>query len=140
MLLDNLKQINNANPFIRYESIVYSCPNRIKYISDNVLLALYVVDQVLKYETKINYSFYIKDDASIKWLMENSLSYEMSNDDFDQAIFIVDFSKLIYRFVCAKKFKVCNDHIHQLRINSWGNSYLKEKNLLRESLKISSQH
>lgn len=51
--------------------------------------------------------------------------YAIDKKLFDEGIFILDFSKLIYRFTYAKKFKERDISIRQLRLDSWGVSILK---------------
>ena len=85
---------------------------------DNKLIKELLADQVSFY--------YFKDDVTIYNLLLNVFPEEkIKKKDFDKAMFILDFCKLIYRFTCAKKFKENNIHIFQLRLNSWGREYVQ---------------
>ncbi len=95
-----------------------------------ILLALYTVDLVLKQEGKAQYHFYILDDDSIGHLMGEALGRIFEPGLLKCAFIAVDEAKLVYRFTAAKKFKIRDDRVKQLRINSWGREYIWESKLL----------
>ncbi len=101
-------------------------------LREAILLSLYSIDSVLKNEGGSKYSFYVKDDNSIKYLIESAYNIVIDKSLFLQSIFILDEAKLIYRFTCAKKFQENDSGIKQLRINSWGNEYIREHNLIEK--------
>ncbi len=130
MNIDDLLFINSINPLKRFEKLIEDENNESLDISNQILLSLYIIDEILKEKTSIEYFYYIKHDLSIYWLLNKTVFKELTKLEFDRAIFILDFSKLIYRFTCARKFKEVDDSINQLRINSWGREYISNTNLI----------
>ena len=84
-----------------------------------ILMFLYSVNEVIKKKYGYTYFFYIMDDNSILRLLKQ-LFPNMKKSIFVKSICMLDYTKLIYRFTCAKKFEVEDLKIQQLRINSWG--------------------
>lgn len=113
------KYFDKLNPIDKFMLISKNKESN-KKISEIILLALYTIDKSIKENFQTNYDYYINDDATIKILIENSLNCLISDDIFFYSIIELDTCKLIYRFTCAKKFKIENENIKQLRINSWG--------------------
>lgn len=123
--IDDLIELNRYEPIERYKKIVCEENREVQEMSSKILLSLNVIDTVLRQYCNTDYHFYIKGDESIYCLLllvfdENNINKQ----DFDKAMFILDFSKLIYRFTCAKKFKEDDTDIFQLRLNSWGRAYI----------------
>lgn len=124
--IDELIELNLYEPISRYLTVLEEENDIIKNLTIKILLSLKAVDDVLRYNCNNEYHFYIKDDVTIYNLLLNVFPEEkIKKKDFDKAMFILDFCKLIYRFTCAKKFKENNIHIFQLRLNSWGREYVQ---------------
>ncbi|MFB5761894.1 hypothetical protein [Paenibacillus medicaginis] len=124
------KHFEELNPIDRYK--VLQDPNlRVDLEStmgdsgEVILLGLYAIDQVLKERGEFTYHFYIMDDASVYYLLKKSLNCTFECDQLRRALILIDEAKLIYRFTAAKKFKIEDDRIQQLRLNSWGREYIK---------------
>ncbi|HEY2493755.1 MAG TPA: hypothetical protein VGI33_12720 [Paenibacillus sp.] len=101
-------------------------------IGELSLIALYVIDSVIKRELNVKYSYYIQDDMSVKFLLNNNLDYEINSKQFLKYLIRVDDAKLIYRFTCAKKFEMKNEKTKQLRLNSWGRQYIDDQQILNK--------
>lgn len=129
LFIENLLTIEQLNPSERLEFFINNgCQKPLVF--NQILLALSVIDEVIRNKMKSSFLFYVQDDFSIYFFIHESLSVNYTKTDFEQALFFLDFSKLIYRFRCAKKFKINNGSVNQLRINSWGKDYLLDKNIL----------
>lgn len=121
-----LVKFDKLNPISKF---TYLCDNNIvvnKSLCHNILLALKAIDEVISNDLKGKCFLYLQDDLSVKWVIENALNCKFDNDEFTSCLYFIDFSKLVYRFTCAKKFKVKDSTINQLRINSWGRVYLDQ--------------
>lgn len=99
-------------------------------VAEKLLIALYIINKVIRENANINYSYYLNNDLTLKTLLKKSLKCDIPNDIFMEALIKLDICKLIYRFTTAKKFKIKDKTIKQLRINSWGNEYIKDKKIL----------
>ncbi|AIQ15082.1 hypothetical protein [Paenibacillus durus] len=127
---------DDLNPIERYKIMQNRIPKfRIGTyqadIGEVILLTLYTIDLVLKQEGKTHYHFYILDDASVSHLIGVALGQISEPGILNRAFIAVDEAKLVYRFTVAKKFKIRDDRVKQLRINSWGREYIKEYKLLK---------
>lgn len=123
-IVQDMLILNKYDPINRYKRILSNENDTIKDLTTKILLSLNAIDITLHEQCKSDYHFYIKDDSSIYNLLCKVYETEDINiKDFERAIFILDFGKLIYRFTCAKKFKEDNN-ITQLRLNSWGRVYI----------------
>lgn len=126
-----LNKMNDTNSIDRFHEILKDKNNaEFENISNKILITLYGIDCVFRNFKKIDFYIYIEDDESVRCTIENALNIKIDKIKFEECIACIDFSKLIYRFICAKKFKVENNTISQLRINSWGREYIKEEHLL----------
>lgn len=112
--IDELIELNLYEPISRYLTVLEEENDIIKNLTIKILLSLKAVDDVLRYNCNNEYHFYIKDDVTIYNLLLNVFPEEkIKKKDFDKAMFILDFCKLIYRFTCAKKFKE-NKHLYMI--------------------------
>lgn len=127
MEIEDLIIINKINPIERFNFI-----NRkeLRELSVDILLSLYTIDKVIRDNTNIDYFYYVQDDKSVYYLLNNSLYENLDHDMFEEALFYLDYAKLIYRFTCAKKFNLEDSIINQLRINSWGREFILQDNIL----------
>lgn len=101
-------------------------------IGEIILLSLYAIDFVIRKNLEYSYYFYINDDLSVKNIIEKALSIKFPDEIFLKSIMYIDYSKLIYRFTCAKKFNITNYCTKQLRLNSWGREYIISEKLLEK--------
>ncbi|MBO5484003.1 MAG: hypothetical protein J5979_02180 [Lachnospiraceae bacterium] len=130
MEIAELVQMNQINPMERFFFIVQK---DLKELSLDILMGLFTIDQVIKDNTNIHYYYYIQDDRSILFFLKNTLYEKLEYNIFSEALFYLDYAKLIYRFTCAKKFCVEDDLINQLRINSWGREFILQYDILNEN-------
>lgn len=130
-----LKKMNDQAPEDRLklltgtESVLQTC-------SENLLLAMYTINECIQEKYKTSYYFYIMDDESVLGILEQCGSMNFSllkREDYEKSLLCLDLAKLLYRFPCAKKFMIENDSIHQLRINSWGRDYVTNHLILKKS-------
>lgn len=106
--------------------------DKMKDISHCALIILYVIDEVIR-ENKLNgYFYYIESESSVDYVIKSSRMLDINTCEIEEGIFALDVSKLIYKFTCAKKFHVEDESICQMRINSWGREYIKQKQLLKK--------
>ena len=126
--MKGINYFDKINPINKF--LLISKNEEKRKIAEKMLLTLYIINKVIRENTDVNYSYYLNDDLTLKTLIEKSLKCNIPNDIFTGALIKLDISKLIYRFTCARKFKIEDETIKQLRINSWGNEYIKEKNVL----------
>lgn len=96
------------------------------------LLALHAIDSVIRDSIKTEYFFYILDDKSVTHLLEMSGYLLLNKDTCCRAAIYLGNAQLIYRFNAAKKFSLYDNSVKQLRLNSWGRSFLSDVNLLDE--------
>lgn len=127
-----LLKIYRKNPISCYENILAEEEEEINDICRCVLLVLYSIDEVIKKLTGLTYNYYIENSESVFYVFHLLQLRELNEEQFEKSIFILDFSKLIYHFTCAKKFLIKDDTVCQLRINSWGREYIKCMKLLDE--------
>lgn len=127
MEIAELIQMNQINPIERFLLIAQ---NDLKELSVDILMGLFTIDKVIKDNTNIHYYYYIQDDISILFFLENTLYEKLEYSIFSEALFYLDYAKLIYRFTCAKKFCVEDDLVNQLRINSWGREFILQYEVL----------
>lgn len=124
--IDELIELNTLDPISRYLKVTCEENDQIKDLTIKILFSLKAIDLAIQNNCNTSYHFYIKSDTTIYNLLCNIYDSEkIERRDFDKAMFILDFCKLIYRFTCAKKFKEENPDIFQLRLNSWGRDYVE---------------
>lgn len=128
----DIMKIYRMNPIESYENILLEPTERMDDICNYVLITLYAVDDVIRKNTGKSYYYYIEDLNSIYYVLDSLQFLEISKEEFEMGVFKLDFSKLIYKFTCAKKFCVEDESVCQLRINSWGREYIKCKDLLKK--------
>ncbi len=129
------KEFDLKNPLEKYKLICSKKDyNYVKY-GEKILLALYAINKVLIEEFNRPYFFYIYEDISCKTLIEKALN-DIIDDDFYKNLIEIDLCKLIYRFTCARKFKIEDTTKKQLRLNSWGNEYIIKNNLIERNKEI----
>lgn len=124
---DLLYKIDKLDPISKFN---YLCDNNFvenPMLCTRILIALKAVNDFIAKYSNYSYYLYLQDDFSVKWLLENTFSIIVDSDLFESSLYYIDFSKLIYRFTCAKKFMVKDSSVNQLRINSWGNYYLDQE-------------
>lgn len=92
-------------------------------LSCHIIAALVAIDTVLSHHAENITHLYVQDDSSILWMLNKIPNYSLDIDQFKRALEGLDFSKLIYRFSCARKFLLPSAQTRQLRINSWGRHY-----------------
>ncbi|OAB47993.1 hypothetical protein [Paenibacillus antarcticus] len=138
---DELLELDELNPVEKYKRLrtqLIKPQRELQFeeseldVGELSLIALYVIDKVIKKELDVKYNYYIQDDMSVKFLLNNNLGYELQSKQFLKYLIRVDDAKLIYRFTCAKKFEVNNERTKQLRINSWGRQYIDDQHLLNK--------
>lgn len=129
MEITELIQMNQINPIERFLLIAQ---NDLKEVSLDILMGLFAIDRVIKDNTNIHYYYYIQDDMSMMFFLENTLYEKLEYNVFSEALFYLDYAKLIYRFTCAKKFCVEDALINQLRINSWGREFISQYEIINE--------
>ena len=122
---DNLSLIDDLSPFDRFKLLTNNSNKDCLLI----LLILFQIDKILKDFFKVTYNFYVMDDLTIKLLFEK-ITKNGRNKDFKRNLILLEKSGLVYRFTCAKKFKIQNKSLKQLRINSWGKDHVLKKKLL----------
>jgi len=144
--LNEICSIDHLNPIERYCHLkpIDSSLESVFCIAGSdpgevILIALFTIDHVLKQEQGVKYNFYILEDDSVQYLIQSALGISFLADFFKMSIVCVDEAKLIYRFTAAKKFRIMDDQIKQLRLNSWGREYIKEANLLIKYNAVFSQ-
>ena len=127
--MDNIDMwiaLSKRNPIDRYELIIKDESSHIQALTMKILFFLMAVDEILVKISKIDYHFYMRDEKILYSILSDIFREEHCDiRDYEQAIFILDFSKLIYRFTCAKKFKEIDESVCQFRLNSWGRDYVK---------------
>ncbi len=99
-----LLKIYRKNPISCYENILAEEEEEINDICRCVLLVLYSIDEVIKKLTGLTYNYYIENSESVFYVFHLLQLRELNEEQFEKSIFILDFSKLIYHFTCAKKF------------------------------------
>lgn len=129
--VDEWIKIDRLNPIIRFETIT---PAEDRETCNEILMVLHAIDEVITKSLMCNYSYYVQDDLSIQYILSNTVSDQLNEKKLKKSMMLLDFSKLIYRFTCAKKFRVDNDEIVQMRINSWGKQYLEEKKIISQNM------
>lgn len=98
------------------------------------LIALDTFDLALSEFIGSSYHFYMLDDGTLFRLLE--LVKPVCPDclrGYRNALEILDLSKVIYRFTCARKFMLDDPGTNQLHLNSWGRLYVSEKLLTKEA-------
>lgn len=93
--------------------------------AEKILLCMYSINECLQKLYSTQYFYYVMDDASVFYVLRQSMSEAMGKKDFLTALNLLDISKFLYRFPCAKKFQIEDPSIYQLRINSWGREECK---------------
>lgn len=124
--IDELIELNFQDPISRYLTVAGGENEVVRELTIKILFSLKAIDDTLQRNCNTSYHFYIKDDMTIYNLLSKVYNKgRIEKSDFNKAMFILDFCKLIYRFTCAKKFKEKNLDIFQLRLNSWGREYIE---------------
>lgn len=121
------EKFDKMTPIEKYTTLCMKIEDEnIVYLSKLILLSLFSLNNAVKTIFKVDYDYYVFSDESVKYLLYNTFPQNcFSTDIYNKAINILDVSKFIYRFTCAKKFNIKNPEIKQMRINSWGKSYIK---------------
>ena len=121
-LIDKLDPISRFQTIIKEKNEIFD--EGVVRLSDLILVALFVIDEVIKSSFNISNYIYVYNDNSVKALLSKVVNEKELNTQFKNSLILIDLSKFIYRFSCAKKFMINDGSIQQLRINSWGREYL----------------
>lgn len=126
------RDIDEYDPIKKYQYLSKNCEEMILNINnisakisicELVLVALKAFDDVIIKAVNRDYHYYVQDDLSIYNFLNLTLNFDKL-DKLKEALIILDESKLIYRFTVAQKFNVSDLKIKQIRINSWGRSFV----------------
>lgn len=101
-------------------------------VVENLLEILHKLNEKFTKDFSINLIYFL-DDKSIYFIA--SRLYEYSLEDVTKGLAILEKCNLIYRFTCAKKFRLYDDGIKQLRINSWGEEYYRNY-ILKDNIQL----
>lgn len=128
--ISQIRAYDDLNPIEKYKKLNKDFGLELPaHLGEYILLAMLVVDRVLKQVLKVSYNYYIYSDESVLFLLRESLRITFTEQNFINSVLLIDDSKLIYRFTCAKKFAIMDDRIKQLRLNSWGKEYINHMKL-----------
>lgn len=116
------KIISETDPITLFTN-AYSKTSDDYLVCIHILISLLAMDNVLE-EVFGKRCMYIQNDRSVFYLMERAQCITVDELTFNRCVLILDFTKLIYRFTCAKKFNLQDTCVKQLRINSWGREYI----------------
>jgi len=96
-------------------------PEHQRRLHDITLLTLWVIDTRISARIERDQT-YVLGDNSVNSALQMSALYTEALD----CNILIDLMlcQLIYRFTCAKKFKISTTSTKQLRINSWGKAYI----------------
>lgn len=102
-----------------------------------LLLALEAIDatianELVKGVLDSSRNFYVYEDRSVKLLVEQVFQSRLRYEQFIKALILLNETDLIFRFTTARKFRVVDPAAKQLRINSWGKLYIREKELIKQ--------
>lgn len=110
-------EFDNMNPIQKIEMLSSDLNTQ---ILDEIIIILHALNEEFTTLFKIKLIYYL-DDNSIYYVAKNI--FGLSEREVKEYLIILEKCNLIYRFTCAKKFKLEDDKIKQLRINSWGEHY-----------------
>ena len=120
------------NPIKCVNYLLQTENEKLRYYCEQMVLSLYVIDEVVESRLNSSYHYYIQGDSCLIYLLNKTIICDLDIELFNKSIILLDVSKLIYRFTCAKKFYINGDSIKQLRLNSWGKEYIIQRNLISE--------
>lgn len=106
-------------------------------LSSLILISLHAIDEAFKNKLKgsakkSKHYFYLLGDKSLRYLIEKVTTLTLDKIQFQELMYYLSTTFLIYRFTCAKKFCVRDTTLKQLRINSWGEKYVDDFGLLKK--------
>ncbi|MFF2154594.1 hypothetical protein ACFVVQ_04705 [Paenibacillus chitinolyticus] len=121
-------QADTLNPIEKF-SWLTDQRNSDAQLAEFILLGLYTIDAVVNEISPAPYNYYIHSDASVMFLLARSLKRIIPQENYLSTTILLDDAKLIYRFTTARKFKITESKLKQLRINSWGREYIAQNEL-----------
>lgn len=123
-------KFDKLNPIDKINYLVNNDKVDIQYLN-LIIIVLHILNKTFSKEFNINLIYFL-DDKSIFYVTKHF--FDSTFNDLLKYLKILENCNLIYRFTCAKKFKVDDESLKQLRINSWGEEYYKqiEKNNIVE--------
>lgn len=131
-----LLELDSIEPGLRFDRLnlisEIETSESLYYDAHLVLVCLYTIDKVIRLATQNNYLFYILGDDSVYSLLEKCGYQNMSGEHGRKVIIQLGIAQLVYRFNTAKKFSILETNTKQLRLNSWGHSYIVERSILSE--------
>lgn len=123
-------QVDTLNPIEKFSWLTDQRDSDVQ-LAEFILLGLYTIDAVINEISPAPYNYYIYSDASVKFLLASSLKLVLPQENYLSTTILLDDAKLIYRFTTARKFKIAESQLKQLRINSWGREYIAQNELKR---------
>lgn len=121
-------EFDNMNPIQKIEMLSSDLNTQ---ILDEIIIILHALNEEFTTLFKIKLIYYL-DDNSIYYVAKNI--FGLSEREVKEYLIILEKCNLIYRFTCAKKFKLEDDKIKQLRINSGENIIFT--NIVMTSIKM----
>lgn len=113
---------DNLNPIDKLRFFTEHGLRDIVDVSNCIAVALHVLNQCFTNRFALSL-VYVLGDQSIISIIEHCFGYDVF--EIKNGLILLDYSDLIYRFTCAKKFNIETTDIKQLRINSWGQEYIR---------------
>jgi hypothetical protein len=100
-----------------------------------VLLALVEIDALLEVHLGVS-SLYLIEDTCLYAVLARAIPSEVFRDEIRTALLLLNHADLIFRFNCARKFRIADTALKQMRINGWGKWYAEARRLEQEYTEV----
>jgi hypothetical protein len=117
---EQFETFDRLAPNLAYEDVRASSGRAPAF--DSALITLVSIDDVLA-ENFGPRGIYVLDDRSVGNVLESAGWPLAPETDLRLIHFELNVAQLIFRFAAARKFRVADSQVKQLRINSWGRRY-----------------
>jgi hypothetical protein len=125
--LGRLLELDSLEPGARIEAMVAG-DDYLRDVACTILLTLVEIDARLEGCLRVS-SLYLVEGRALYEMFAKVLPPGLSDDDIRSALLLLNSSSLIFRFTCARKFRVADARLKQMRVNTWGKWYVVSRGL-----------
>jgi hypothetical protein len=132
--MDLLLDLDHLSPIERLDALVDARAADMD-LAVLVLLALEAIDVTIG-SLDDSRNFYIFQDDSVRALLAQAMVAPSKERALTATLIVLNEVDLIFRFTTALKFGVSDASLKQLRINSWGKAYIRQKRCIQKHSEV----
>ncbi len=129
MEADSALELDDADPGTRLDRMLGD-DERLARAAHVGLLSLIAIEDAL-HQCLGAKSLYLVEDHTLRALLHDACSREAADEEIRRGLILLNHADLIFRFTCARKFRVQDRRMKQVRVNSWGQWHARDRRLAR---------